>query len=169
MSRSCSCNSRRVLKEGHKGDQRAGELGLWGKREDFSLENAWGTSSQCSSTKRTATKKMKAVFSGGENKIQCVRVALGEVYVQKTFFTVTLISHWNNVLRDVVEFPSLVVFQDSAGCWAISRLSFAWTVGPGELLRLPPNVDCSVVLWSSVFGENISNSVSLVGFPFTFS
>lgn len=69
---------------------------------------------------------MKAVFSGEENKGQHVHVALGEVYVQKKFFTAMIVSHWKNVLRDVVVFPFGGGFQDSAGCWAISsRLPFA--------------------------------------------
>lgn len=57
-----------------------------GKVKVFPLEKARGTSSQCSSTERTATKKMRTVFSGGENKGQYVCVALREIYVQKKFF-----------------------------------------------------------------------------------
>lgn len=74
-----------------------------------------GTLSQYSITKRTATKKMIAIFSGGENKGQHLRVALGEIYVRKKFFAVTVVSHWNNVPRDVVEFPSVVVFKTQQG------------------------------------------------------
>lgn len=58
---------------------------------------------------------MKAVFSGEENESQHVHVSLREVYVLKKLFTVTIISHWNNVLRDVVESPSVVVFKTQQG------------------------------------------------------
>lgn len=58
---------------------------------------------------------MKAVFSGGENKAQHVRVALGEVYIQKKFFTLMVVSHWNNVPRDGVESPLVVVFKTQQG------------------------------------------------------
>lgn len=51
-----------------------------GKVKVFPQRRLGGTSSQCSSTERTAPKETEATFSGGENKGQHVQVA---IYVRK--------------------------------------------------------------------------------------
>jgi len=51
----------------------------------------------------------------GEDKGQWVQVARGEVssQIRKKFFAVRPVIHWNNLPRNMVESPSLMIFKTS--------------------------------------------------------
>lgn len=101
-------NSRKVWtdwrwsKRGHKncGQERESKLGL------FSLEGrSEGPSLQNSSTYRVTTKRMEPMEKARDKRHELYQKRI-HPDIEKKFFTLRTINHWNNLPRNDVESPS---------------------------------------------------------------
>ena len=79
--------------------------------------------------------------------------------MQKSFFTVRVMEHWNRLPREAVESPSMEIFKTSLDaylCNLLQGVCFSRQLGLNDLLRTLPT---PLILW---YGEHVVSYLILM-------